>query len=828
MLTAAASLLLIAWLPGAVVFRLPFWNRERRAALAAEERLFWQVIISLALSHALALGLAAAGRYSFTRLIAANVLMSIGLALIARLRLRLGGVAPTRSVLVPAALIVLAATRFFPPSEYVIGGRDPGSYMNEGIVIAQRGPIVYEDPTVASVPEFARDLFFPSHQRADYYGTRFMGFFIRDPSTGRVVGQFPHLLPASIAIGYGIDGLTGARRVIGLWAVLGVVAVYLAGARWLGRTAAAAAAALLALNVIQVWFGRYPNAEVVMQALLFAALLANARAHFDVQTGDRFFAAIAGVLLGLLVFLRFDTILAIAAVVSANALAGVRGYRVSPPFAVTLATALVLGAWYLLGPMRAYATYPLEFVRNLAWHHIGMIGAGLAAATALVVLGQRRQEFRRFIDRAVPSTLVIVVWVLAIYAFFFRTPEGKLALENAYALRMYATFYVTVPCLAAALAGYALITRRRFWDDPAIVITITLFSLFFFYKIRIHAEHFWAARRFLPVILPGTLLLASAAATWGLTHPSRRRRLLSGAIGLVFIVLLGLHYARASAAVMHHVEYGGVIPHLEALAARIGDRDLLLVESRDSGSDAHVLALPLAYIYDRHVLVLNSAAPDLPTFAAFHAWALTRYQRLLFLGGGGTALVSQKSGASFLVDFRFDAPEYAATFNAYPTTLRQKKFDYGLYVLTPQRTDASPWFDLDVGYRDDVHLVRFHAKEIAAGRTMRWSQERSIVSVTTIPRSARELEVNMSSGGRPEGPAEVSVLFNGRLLGIARVDDGFRPYTFALPTDLVAAAVGTDAPAQLLFRTSTWNPRKVLAVPDDRDLGVMVDRVQVR
>ena len=84
-----------------------------------------------------------------------------------------------------------------------------------------------------------------------------MGFFIQEPSSGAVVGQFPHLLPASIAIGYGIDGLTGARRAIGAWAVLGIVAVYLAGARWLNRTAAAAAAALLALNVIEVWYGRY-------------------------------------------------------------------------------------------------------------------------------------------------------------------------------------------------------------------------------------------------------------------------------------------------------------------------------------------------------------------------------------------------------------------------------------------------------------------------------------------------------------------------------------------------------------------------------------------
>ena len=54
------------------------------------------------------------------------------------------------------------------------------------------------------VPPFARDLFFPSHHRTDYYGISIMGFFIRHPETGADVGQFPHLFPASIAIGNGL------------------------------------------------------------------------------------------------------------------------------------------------------------------------------------------------------------------------------------------------------------------------------------------------------------------------------------------------------------------------------------------------------------------------------------------------------------------------------------------------------------------------------------------------------------------------------------------------------------------------------------------------
>ena len=115
---------------------------------------------------------------------------------------------------IPVLLIGLGMVRFFPPAEYVIGGKDPGVYMNEGIQIAQRGGLVIPDPVVAAVPPFARPLFFPPYGQA-YDSLRFMGFFITDLDTGSVVGQFPHLFPASIALGYGIDGLTGARRTVG-------------------------------------------------------------------------------------------------------------------------------------------------------------------------------------------------------------------------------------------------------------------------------------------------------------------------------------------------------------------------------------------------------------------------------------------------------------------------------------------------------------------------------------------------------------------------------------------------------------------------------------
>ena len=168
-------------------------------------------------------------------------------------------------------------------------------------------------------------------------------------------------------------------------------------------------------------------------------------------------------------------------------------------------------------------------------------------------------------------------------------------------------------------------------------------------------------------------------------------------IGVVFVAMLALHYGRASRPLMDHVEYAGIIPKLEALAGTVGDEDLLIVESRNAEGDIHVLGLPLAYVYARNVLVLNSPRPGKPGFAAFLEWARTRYRRVLFIGGGGTDLLSHRYGVQAIASERFQVPEYDSPLNAYPRFVRQKEFDYGLYAFTPPQPADTGGFDLDVG-----------------------------------------------------------------------------------------------------------------------------------
>jgi hypothetical protein len=823
------SLLVIGWLPGAALFRVPWLDRDRRAALDPEERVFWAVVLSLTVSLSMVLALAALHRYSFGRLIAANLLVTAAAVVAGRGRLRFGPAArrPGLTLVLPLLLILLGAWRFFPPSEYIMGGKDPGVYMNAGIQIGQRGTLWFQDPVIANLPPLAWDLFQPWYERDAYYSTRFMGFFIMDPERGAVVSQFPHLYPASIAIGYGVDGLTGARRATGVWAILGVLAVYFAAARIVGRRAAALGAGLLTLHVIQVWFARYPNTEVVMQALLFAAFLAFARAHAD---GDRFFAPVAGLLAGLLLFLRIDAVFGIAAIVAGAAAWALHGVRTRLSMWLALGATGTVAALYLAGPMRAYMERPIIYLSNLPLAGYLALAAAAVLLAAVLVGAPRMPRLGPRVSRWLPAALALLLGAVAIYALFFRHPGGRLAAHDAYALRTFAEFYVSIPAVLAALAAYAIYIRRSFWKAPEFFLAILIFGLFFFYKLQIVPEHFWMARRFLPVILPATLVLAAALAFGEARVGRGPRRILQWTVGLLFIGLLGAHYQRAARPILDHVEYAGLIPRLEQLAGRIADDALVVVESRDAQTDIHVFATPLAYIYARNVLLLATAAPDKATFAAFLEDAQTKYSSVLFLGSGGTNLLSHRYGVRPVASERFQMPEYESPRNAYPRHVMMKEFDYGLYEFTaPERHDGL-WFDLDLGFRDDLHVVRFHAKEETDGRTIRWTQRQSFITISIVPPAARQVTLWMHNGGRPAAspPADLEVFFHGEPLGTIRVEDGWREYTLSIPPALASRAAALGDPVELRLLTATWNPRQVLGGTDDRELGVMLDRVAVR
>ena len=285
----------------------------------------------------------------------------------------------------------------------------------------------------------------------------------------------------------------------------------------------------------------------------------------------------------------------------------------------------------------------------------------VAAGIGVTLLaGAARRWIGPSIRTITPLALSLALAALAVYALFIRQAGGRLTDYNAYSLRAFRDLYVYWPALIAGMAGFGLLAWKRFWREPAFFLLVAAFSTFFFYKIRVPPEQFWTARRFLPVILPGLLLLAAAGAL-GVADPGERRKGWRTFAGIVLLTFIGWQYAVAAAPVAAHVEYRGAIREVEKLAQRTTSRDLVLFESRNAGSDMHVLALPLAYAYGRDVLVLESPRPDRRKFEEFLRWATGRYERVLFVASAGTDLLSRTIIATPVAFTPVSLPEYATS-----------------------------------------------------------------------------------------------------------------------------------------------------------------------
>src|SRR4029078_9570425 len=82
-----------------------------------------------------------------------------------------------------------------------------------------------------------------------------------------------------------------------------------------------------------------------------------------------------------------------------------------------------------------------------------------------------------------------------------------------------------------------------------------------------------------------------------------------------------------------------------------------------------------------------------------------------------------------------------------------------LCALLPARAGPPVAAESDVGTQDDLHVLRFHAKETANGRSFRWTRDTSYLSLSTLPATCREITLWMDDGGRPAKvpPSDVTV-----------------------------------------------------------------------
>ena len=189
---------------------------------------------------------------------------------------------------------------------------------------------------------------------------------------------------------------------------------------------------------------------------------------------------------------------------------------------------------------------------------------------------------------------------------------------------------------APPLIGLALLMTRRFWTDPSFFVVFIGIGLFVFDHLRIVPEHFWAARRFVPIILPGTLLAdrrragaGGPARQVGGRAPGLRRPAgpASRAAGAGGVELLERDASRSDRTSSTRASFRN-----SNSSPRDSGPTTCSSSSRATRRTCTCWRLPLAYIYGKQVLLLATPRPDSLRFAQFLRWAREHASQRLFPG----------------------------------------------------------------------------------------------------------------------------------------------------------------------------------------------------
>ncbi|MET9239586.1 hypothetical protein [Nonomuraea sp. NPDC003709] len=442
---------------------------------------------------------------------------------------RLSKVAEATSRQVMGVVAVAVASGVFNTlmhTEQIVVRRDPATYAQYAAWIAGHGSLPI--PTQAWAfggPD--PSLIFKS-----------VGFYAFD---GAVVPQFMPGPPILFAVGDWLGMPFAIPAVLGGLAVLTVAGVVarLAGARW-----AVLGAAVFAVSLPILYTSRSTFSEIPSLILLFGGL---ALAHDALARPGRARGLLAGLVFGLAVLVRVDGLRDVLPVLAfAGLLIAMRRFaRPQGALGVPLPAGLVAGAGagmlaaYLLS--RPYLSYLSGSVKPLlaicaavlVFTAVGTAAAPLlarirppawvpAAGAGLVVLLMAglyaRPWFQTVTRRPVTEddrrTALMIAQTQQ--ANGLPVDDTRLYFENSL---HWVTWYVGIPVVVLATVAAAVLVRRLLrdggpfeWLLPLAVIGWTTVTTLL--RPEITPDHPWAARRLVPIVIPGLILLAMYGLAW--------------------------------------------------------------------------------------------------------------------------------------------------------------------------------------------------------------------------------------------------------------------------------------------------------------------------
>lgn len=623
-------------------------QKDNSSGVNVPESAFAAILATTIVASWLGLILAELGAFSLAALSILLAIVAVGLTLWLKWqRIPLGplpGLRLDRYDVIALLLALLVGILYAHPAEYIIGGQDPGVYVNIGINIAKTGSILIYDETLANAAPEAQGLllYHPLPIRGGE-GIKFPGFYVRSLDDGVITPQFYHIFSIWIAILYAIGGIPLALLTTPLFGWLAVLALYLLGRRLIHPGAGLLAMALLAVNISQLWFARNPFADVVLQCFVTGGFWTLAVfvdwTNRDHPAATRM-AVLSAACFGLSHLIKLDAFVVPPVALGFVAYCWLTG-RMRPSHIYFLGTYLLLAGHAALHGYLFPLPYLLDtFAMFSKYLKIGL--AGLAAAVpVLALIAWKRAQVARLLTHLsryrvwMARTFVIVVLFASLYAYFVRplradlgamdekdlAKQGKvmewlrpIAVEPQTRIsngKMVRTFVeegiVRVGWYLTPLGVWLGIAGFLYWTATDLKLRSAPFlggaflgSALVFVRGAIVSCYFWAFKRYIPVVVPAFVLSISYL-VWRL-WPTDRVRWPQAILPITISAFLLISYLTGSLMFWEHVEWKNAIDDIATLADSLPENAILLFHPSAPGIR---ISVPMDYIYDRDSYVVT-------------------------------------------------------------------------------------------------------------------------------------------------------------------------------------------------------------------------------
>ncbi|MDJ0753722.1 MAG: glycosyltransferase family 39 protein [Ardenticatenaceae bacterium] len=856
--------------PGAVLW-LVFGHHVARQTDLAEQTLLI-LLLNLILFSWFGLILAELGQFSLanlTLLLYGTVAITAGIGLRSserrrrigeKWRLYLG-----RPLLLMGGWVFLGILLSFiygPPSDYVVGGRDHGIYVNTGIHIARSGQILMVDEALTEVPSQSQPLlintetrpFLPGYPGPWSHGQRLSGLTIRSLEDGVINPHAFHLYPIWFAIFFAVGGLDLLLWPTFIFSFLGMCCVWAVVRRLYGSWVAWGSVIVLASSTIQIWFSGYPTAEILLQPLFWGGLFL----FVLWQTHDsRFAALMAGILFGLMHLTKLDTVFVPLALMGFMGLRWLTGRPTGrfPLFfwlpygalfihtafhAVNIATIYfidqsvrVLLPDFLALPLAQAATgryQPLEITQAFWSENQLLIGGGIVSVIVfswLIIVLRRRVNKLMGGQEISLSGLQLITTVLISSALLFLflsqispwTFTGGVILEQL-------GWYLSPLIILLGIVGVTIRLWQANTSNEAFVLTMILLNVspFFFLGGGTSLDHFWAMRRLMTILAP-SLLIFSVITIDSLRIQIAPHAAVHRPVTGAGIIILATMLWLSSVRYIRIVENEGLQAQLSDIAAQTEPGDVLLTDLSRVGIE---IGTPLWLVFDRPTYLLDGEQKSDPNLdlaiASWQANGRSVYwlDQTNHLGWNDTqsAYLTNYTGTSQLNQNRLEEKV-----NAVPNQIENVQTALDFYILEPATETESQkrqLLTLAIAYGDDQYVAGglYPPEPRLELEPRRWTSERVRLILPAVD-PAQELLFNLSNPRPADAPQpQVRVYVEDQLL--ATLQPTREATIYRVPLN----GVWND-PLDVVLEVEPWIPASTGHNQDTRPLGVHLSWVKL-